>query len=59
MIVDTSALISILEGAERSRRVLEALAAASPGALMSAASWVEAGIVADARSARHGERSTW
>lgn len=56
MIVDSSALISILEGESGSTRVLEALAAASPGALMSAASWVEAGIVADARSARHGER---
>lgn len=56
MIVDTSALIAILEGEPGSMRLLSALAAASPAPRMSAASWVEAGIVADARSARHGER---
>ena len=56
MIVDTSALIAILEGEPGSLRLLSALAAASPPPRMSAASWVAAGIVADARSARHGER---
>ena len=56
MIVDTSALIAILEREPGSMRLLAALAAASPAPRMSVASWVEAGIVADARSARHGER---
>lgn len=56
MIVDSSAVMAILESGPGSERVLAALAGASPPPKMSAATWVEVGIVADARSARHGER---
>lgn len=54
MIVDSSALMAILQdepGAEELTR-----AAASAPCRMSAATWVEVGIVADQRSAAHGER---
>ena len=54
MIVDSSALMAIVEG-EPDADALLARAAEGP-CRMSAASWVEVGIVADARSARHGER---
>lgn len=54
MIVDSSALMAILEGEAGSDAVLAA-AAAGP-CRMSAATWVEVSIVADARSAAHGER---
>lgn len=54
MIVDASALIAILQdepGAEQLTR-----AAAAARCRMSTATWVEVGIVADQRSAAHGER---
>lgn len=54
MIVDSSALMAIVNGEPDADRVL-ARAAEGP-CRMSAASWVEVGIVADARSAAHGER---
>lgn len=54
MIIDSSALMAILNGEPEGERLLRA-AAAGP-CLISAATAVEVGIVADARSARHGER---
>lgn len=54
MIVDSSALMAILEQEVESNAIL-ATAAAGP-CRMSAATWVEITIVADARSAAHGER---
>lgn len=53
MILDSSALMAILNEEPGADRVL-ARAAAGP-CRMSAATLVEVGIVADARSARHGE----
>ncbi len=54
MILDSSALIAILEGEPGSDGLLAAAATAT--CRMSAANALEAGIVADARSAAHGER---
>ena len=54
MIVDSSALMAIVNDEPDAERVL-ARAVGGP-CRMSAATWVEVGIVADARSARHGER---
>lgn len=54
MIVDTSALIAILQDEPESPRLLRA--ASNAMCQMSAANLVEAGIVADGRSALHGER---
>ncbi|MDN5571992.1 MAG: type II toxin-antitoxin system VapC family toxin [Propionibacteriaceae bacterium] len=54
MIVDSSALMAIVNDERDAERVL-ACAVSGP-CRMSAATWVEVGIVADARSARHGER---
>ncbi|XVX20002.1 type II toxin-antitoxin system VapC family toxin [Actinomycetota bacterium] len=54
MIVDTSALIAVIEGEPGSDELLR-LAAASP-CRMSVASHLEAGIVADSRSTSHGAR---
>lgn len=54
MIVDSSALMAIVNREPGSDLVLEAIA--STPARMSAATWVEVGIVADARSTAHGER---
>lgn len=54
MIVDSSALMAILEGEADAEAVLEV--AAGGECRMSAATWVEVSIVADARSAAHGER---
>ncbi|WP_256839196.1 type II toxin-antitoxin system VapC family toxin [Ornithinimicrobium faecis] len=54
MIVDSSALMAILQnepGAEGLTR-----AAAASECRMSTATWLEVGIVADQRSATHGER---
>lgn len=54
MIIDSSALMAIVNDEPDAERVL--LAASRGPCRMSAASWVEVGVVADARSARHGER---
>ncbi len=54
MILDSSALMAIVNLAPRSDRVLRSAAHAS--CRMSVATWLEVGIVADARSAAHGER---
>lgn len=54
MIVDSSALMAIVNGEHDADRLLRR--AAQGPCRMSAATWVEVGIVADARSARHGER---
>lgn len=54
MIVDSSALMAIVNDEPEGGACLR-LVAASP-AQMSVASWVEVGIVADARSASHGQR---
>lgn len=54
MIVDSSALMSVLSGEPDADRVLDA-AVAVP-CKMSIASWLEVSIVADNRSAAHGER---
>lgn len=54
MIVDSSALMAILEDEPRAGSLL--LAAAKGPVRMSVASWLEVGIVADARSASHGAR---
>ena len=54
MIVDSSALMAILEDEPGADGLLRA-AAASP-CRMSVASWLEVSIVADARSTAHGER---
>lgn len=54
MIVDSSALMAIINDEPQADALLER---ASKGPCrMSAATWVEVGIVADARSTRHGER---
>lgn len=54
MIVDSSALMAIVNDESHGEACLR-LAAASP-TRMSVASWVEVGIVADARSASHAAR---
>ena len=54
MIVDSSALMAVLEGETDSELVLDA--ALSGPCRMSAASWLEVAIVADNRSTTHGER---
>ncbi|MGL5866096.1 MAG: type II toxin-antitoxin system VapC family toxin [Dermatophilaceae bacterium] len=54
MIVDPSALISIIEDERGAGSMLEAAVRAP--SRMSVASWVEAGIVADARSTGSGHR---
>ncbi len=54
MIVDSSALMAVLDGESDADRVLDA-AVAVP-CKMSIASWLEVSIVADNRSAAHGER---
>ncbi|MGL5860980.1 MAG: type II toxin-antitoxin system VapC family toxin [Phycicoccus sp.] len=54
MIVDSSALVAILEDERGAGAVLEA--AADAPCRMSVVSWVKAGIVADARSTGSGRR---
>lgn len=54
MIVDSSALMAILEQEPGAGSLIQAAAAAT--CRMSTATWVEVGIVADQRSAAHGER---
>lgn len=54
MIVDSSALMAIVQGEPGSDLLLRTAAAAT--CRMSLATWLEVGIVADARSAGHGER---
>ncbi|MCA1781347.1 MAG: type II toxin-antitoxin system VapC family toxin [Intrasporangiaceae bacterium] len=54
MIVDSSALMAILNSEPEGDRLLRAAAAGQ--CRMSAGTAVEVGIVADARCARHGER---
>lgn len=54
MIVDSSAVMAVLEGEPDADRVLELLA--EHPARMSVATWVEVSIVADSRSPRHGSR---
>ncbi|MDO5629397.1 MAG: type II toxin-antitoxin system VapC family toxin [Mobilicoccus sp.] len=54
MIVDSSALMAILENEPERERLLRALSRGQ--AHMSAATLVEVGIVADARSTAHGAR---
>lgn len=54
MIVDSSALMAILEGEPEGEACL--LAAATGPCSMSTATWLEVGIVADQRSSGHGER---
>lgn len=54
MIVDSSAIMAILNQEPGAENVLEA--AASGACRMSTATWVELGIVADSRSAAHGLR---
>jgi ribonuclease VapC len=53
MVVDTSALIAVLNGEPESRRLEEAMLAA-PGLAISAATLVEASIVADWKSQPDG-----
>lgn len=54
MIVDSSALMAILLGEPGSEQMAQL--AASADCRMSAATWLEVGIVADHRSSTHGER---
>lgn len=54
MILDSSALMAIL-GQEPGWQEVAALAAEGP-CRISSATWVEVGVVADARSPRHGRR---
>ena len=54
MIVDSSALMAILEGEPDAERCLRTTAEAE--SRMSTANWLEVGIVADQRSSTHGER---
>ena len=54
MIIDSSALMAILEDEPHAGDLTRA-AAAGPCS-MSTATWLEVGIVADQRSARHGQR---
>lgn len=55
MIIDSSAIMAVLGDEDLSERLVTAIARAE-SCRLSAASLVETGIVADARSARHGER---
>src|SRR5690606_516699 len=55
MIIDSSALMAVLSDERLSERLPTAIARAED-CRISAASLVEIGIVADARSTRHGER---
>ncbi|MDO5683264.1 MAG: type II toxin-antitoxin system VapC family toxin [Propionibacteriaceae bacterium] len=54
MIVDSSAIMAILEREPKAGAIM--LAAAKGPLRMSVASWLEVGIVADARSTSHGAR---
>lgn len=54
MILDSSAVMAILNDETGADRLLRA--AATADCRMSVATWLELGIVADARSAAHGER---
>lgn len=54
MIIDSSALMAIVQDEPGSAELLRAAAGAK--CRMSVATWLEVGIVADARSAAHGER---
>lgn len=54
MIIDSSALLAIINRADTDAELLRK-AAAEP-CRMSAATWVELGVVADTRSHTHGER---
>lgn len=54
MIIDSSALMAVLNDEPAGERLLAAIARAE--CRISAASLVEVGIVADARSTHHGER---
>ena len=54
MIIDSSALMAIVQDEPGADRLLRAAAAAT--CQMSVATWLEASIVADARSSAHGER---
>ena len=54
MIIDSSALMSIVGDEPGADLVLDVVARST--ARMSTATWLEVGIVADARSAAHGER---
>lgn len=54
MIIDSSALMAILEDEPHAKELTRA-AAVGP-CRMSTATWLEVGIVADQRSASHGER---
>ncbi|WP_151526722.1 type II toxin-antitoxin system VapC family toxin [Serinicoccus kebangsaanensis] len=54
MIVDSSALVAILQQEAPADRLLQAIASSS--CHISAATLLEVGIVADARSSAHGER---
>lgn len=54
MIIDSSALMAILEGEPAGAACLRA--AARTSCSMSAATWLEVGIVADQRSSSHGLR---
>lgn len=54
MIIDSSAIMAILEKEPRAGTVM--MAAAKGPLRMSVASWLEVGIVADMRSASHGAR---
>ncbi len=54
MIIDSSALMAIINDEPGSERLLQA--AAGSTCRMSVATWLEVSIVADSRSAAHGER---
>lgn len=54
MILDSSAVMAVLQKEPGSEEIA-ALAASGP-CRMSTATWLEVGIVADQRSARHGQR---
>jgi ribonuclease VapC len=54
VIVDSSALMAILNDEDEGQRLLAAAAAAT--CRMSVATWLEVSIVADSRSSAHGER---
>ena len=54
MIVDSSALMAIVNDEPDAKRLLAAVAAAE--CRMSVANWLEVTIVADSRSSAHGER---
>lgn len=54
MIVDSSALMAIVNGEDDANRLLTAAAAST--CRMSLATWLEVAIVADSRSSGHGER---